>query len=72
MAEQRFKLTKETVDRATPRAAPYWESALPGFGLRVGRTGSKAFFARYRPKGTGRTGAKAILHDRRIRSAHAG
>jgi integrase len=58
MAERRVKLTKESVDRATPRPRPYWDSALPGFGLRVGRTGSKTFFVRYRPKGTGRTGPK--------------
>jgi integrase len=58
MAEQRLKLTKETVDRATPTATPYWDSALPGFGLRVGRAGAKVFFVRYRPKGTGRSGPK--------------
>ena len=58
MSEQRLKLTKKMVDRATPRAAPYWDSALPGFGLRVARTGAKVFFIRYRPKGTGRSGPK--------------
>src|ERR1700733_4671033 len=58
MAERRFRLTKEVVDCATPRAAPYWDTALSGFGLRVGHTGTKTFFVRYRPKGTGRTGPK--------------
>ena len=51
MAEQRLRLTKEVVDRATPRSSPYWDSTLPGFGLRVGHTGAKTFFVRYRPRG---------------------
>ncbi len=52
------KLTKEIIDKATPRAAPYWDSDLSGFALRVGKNGAKTFIVRYRPKGTGRSGPK--------------
>src|SRR5277367_1929388 len=58
MSERRLKLTKETVDRAMPRAAPYWDASVPGFGLRVSNTGIKTFFVRYRPRGMGRAGPK--------------
>jgi integrase len=51
-------LTKYSVDQASPRAVPYWDSELAGFGLRVGKNGTKTFFLRYRPKGTGRQGPK--------------
>lgn len=53
-----IKLTKTVVDRATPRDAPYWDSALPGFALRVGVSGRKSFILRYRIKGAGRGVAK--------------
>ncbi len=52
------KLTKEFVDKTTPQAAPFWDSELPGFGLKVAKNGVKTFFVRYRPKGTGRSGPK--------------
>jgi integrase len=41
-----------------PQAAPYWDSELPGFALRVGKNGTRTFIFRYRPKGTGRSGPK--------------
>ena len=57
MAE-RVKLTKNVVDRATANDSPYWDSDLPGYGLKVGSSGVKSFFLRYRPRGAGREGVK--------------
>ena len=53
----RAKLTKRTVDAAKPTAARFivWDSAMPGFGLRVEPSGVKVFIARYRAGG-GRAG----------------
>jgi integrase len=57
------RLTKRTVDAATPQSERYvvWDSELKGFGLRVEPGGGKSFFVRYRPKGAGRTGAKRFI-----------
>ena len=52
------RLIKKVVDRATTNGSPYWDSDLPGFGLRVGESGTKTFFLRYRPRGAGREGVK--------------
>ena len=54
----RVRLIKKVVDRATTNGSPYWDSDLPGFGLRVGESGTKTFFLRYRPRGAGREGVK--------------
>jgi integrase len=57
------RLTKRTVDGATPQSERYvvWDSELKGFGLRVEPSGAKTFLVRYRPKGAGRTGTKRFL-----------
>lgn len=57
MANEKVKLTKTAVADAQPRAHEYvlWDSRLPGFGLRVRPTGSKAFIFVYRSAG-GRSG----------------
>ena len=57
------RLTKRTVDAATPQSERYivWDSELKGFGLRVEPSGAKTFLVRYRPRGAGRTGAKRFM-----------
>jgi integrase len=54
------KLTKAAVDAAKPKAKPYfiWDSALPGFGLRVFPSGRKAFYLDFRVEGGARRRAK--------------
>ncbi len=56
---RRAKLTKRAVDAAKPTAGRFivWDTALPGFGLRVEPSGAKVFVARYRAGG-GRTGTR--------------
>jgi hypothetical protein len=57
------RLTKRTVDAASPQSERYvvWDSELKGFGLRVEPSGAKTFLVRYRPKGAGRIGTKRFL-----------
>jgi integrase len=47
------RLTKQIVDAARPRSEKYivWDSALPGFGLRVMPKGTRAYIAVYRLNG---------------------
>lgn len=54
----KVKLTKTIVADAAPTGSDYilWDSALPGFGLRVRKTGGKAYIFAYRTPG-GRAGS---------------
>ncbi|MFC7334789.1 tyrosine-type recombinase/integrase [Rhodocista pekingensis] len=47
------RLTKRTVDGAVPRNTDYflWDEEIPGFGLRVLRTGIKSYVIQYRAGG---------------------
>jgi hypothetical protein len=47
------KLSKRTVDQATPRDADcfIWDEELPGFGLRVFTSGRRSYVVQYRAKG---------------------
>lgn len=52
MSRANTKLTKRTVDAASPNGRRYvlWDAQMPGFGLRVSSSGTKTFILRYRPK----------------------
>ncbi len=49
------KLTKTFVDRIAPAAAEiiYWDTALPGFGVRVKPSGVRSYVCQYRNRETG-------------------
>lgn len=55
-----IKLTKRVVDTAEPRKQRYaiYDSAIPGFGLRVSPSGEKSWIFEYRPGAGGRCQAK--------------
>ena len=63
MPDPMQKLTKRVVEAATPRDVRYdlWDSELPGFGLRVEKSGTKSFFIRYRANGGGRTAPRRFM-----------
>src|SRR5690606_24027763 len=56
-ATAEVRITKRGVDNAEPRASRYtmFDSALPGFGLRVYPSGSKSYVFEYRPGAGGRS-----------------
>ena len=51
--QHRIKLTKRTVDRleSDGRERFYWDTELPGFGLRIRASGRKYFIVQFRAKG---------------------
>jgi integrase len=51
----RIKLTKSTIDALRPQKADtvYWDTAAPGFGLKVTPKGRKVFIVLYRAGGAG-------------------
>jgi integrase len=61
--EAAIKLTKRTVDGATPKDVRYelWDSELSGFGLRVETSGRKSYIVRYRADGGGRTAPRRFM-----------
>jgi len=63
MVESSAKLTKRTVDAATPQPGRYivWDSELKGFALRVAPSGTKTYILRYRPRGSGRAGPRRFI-----------
>jgi hypothetical protein len=46
-----MKLTKRNIERVAPGRdrVIVWDDEIRGVGLRIGRTGAKAFVVRYRP-----------------------
>ena len=56
-------LTKRSVDAAAKKEKRYyvWDSALPGFGIRIETSGAKTFIVRYRAEGGGRTAAQRFI-----------
>ena len=44
------RLTKRTIDQLEPRSTDYfqWDGDLPGFGVRVMRSGVKSYLVQYR------------------------
>jgi integrase len=63
MVESSAKLTKRTVDAATPRLGRFivWDVELKGFALRVAESGTKTYILRYRPRGAGRAGPRRFM-----------
>ena len=56
-------LTKREVDAVEARDERYhlWDTKLAGFGLRVEKSGTKTFVARYRADGGGRTAPRRFI-----------
>ena len=59
---------KRIVDAAAPKDKRYdiWDADLPGFGLRVGTTGTKTYIVRHRADGGGRAAPKRYVTIGRV------
>ena len=76
--QHRIKLTKRTIDRleSDGRERFYWDTELPGFGLRIRASGRKYFIVQFRAKGRerrmtlGRHGTVTVDAARRRAIAH--
>jgi hypothetical protein len=62
------KLTKRTVDISEVKSSDYvmWDEDLPGFGLRVFKSGKRSYVVQYRAAGRSQS-----LHDRLARRLDA-
>ncbi len=58
-----MKLTKNSIDalEASARDTMYWDTGLPGFGLKVTPKGRKVFVALYRTRAAARAYANTRL-----------
>jgi hypothetical protein len=63
MAETQARITKRSLDQASPRESPYfqWDGQLKGLGARIDPSGAKTFVVRYRPKAFGPNGPKRFI-----------
>ncbi|MCB2050180.1 MAG: site-specific integrase [Novosphingobium sp.] len=62
-ASNSILITKRLLDTTEPKAKRHeiWDSQIPGFGVRVGPSGSKTFIVRYRADGGGRAAPKRFV-----------
>ena len=65
---RRIKLTQGSISRLKPSAdgaaTTWWDTAMPGFGLRISPLGRKTWVAQYRIHGTGKDVIVNVLTPR--------